>query len=171
MPLSTDILRTWRGPRRVIRGLMEQGPREDRLILLAMIGCFLMFIAQLPVLARISFLSQQGGGEPLQLDMLIGTAFFGWMMIMPLGLYLLAGLSVVVMRLFNRRVGGHDARLALFWAVLAAAPAALLMGLANGLTGPGAGTTAAGVIWLGALALFWVQGLREAGAAGVGRPA
>jgi hypothetical protein len=171
MPLSTDMLRTWRCPRRVIRGLMEQGPREDRLILLAMIGCFLMFIAQLPVQARISFLSRQGRGEHLELDMLIGTAFFGWMMIMPLVLYLVAGLSVAVMRLFRRRISGHDARLALFWAVLAAAPAALLMGLSNGLTGPGAGTTAAGVIWLGALALFWVQGLREAGTAVAGRPA
>jgi hypothetical protein len=171
MPLSTDILRTWRGPRRVIRGLMDQGRREDRLILLAMAGCFVMFIAQLPVQARISYLSREVREEPLALDMLIGTAFFGWMMIMPLLLYLLAGLSVPAMRLLRRPVSGHDARLALFWAVLAATPAALLTGLASGLTGPGAGTTAAGVVWIGALAVFWVQGLREAGAAAAGEPA
>lgn len=162
MPLSTDILRTWRHPRKVVRGLLDQGPREDRLIFLVMVGCFLMFVAQLPVMARISHLSQEEGREPLALDMLIGTAFFGWLMIMPLVLYLLAALSVPVMRLLRRRVGGFGARLALFWAVLAAAPAGLLVGLANGMVGPGPGTTAAGVIWIGALVVFWVQGLREA---------
>ena len=171
MPLSSDILRTWRGPRRVVRDLMDPGPREDRLVFLVMLGCFLMFVAQLPLQARLSFLSREGGGEPLALDMLVGTAFFGWLMIMPLVLYLVAGLSVVVLRLLRRRVSGHDARLALFWAVLAAAPAALLAGLANGLIGPGRGTTLAGVIWVGAVVVFWVQGLREAATAGARQPA
>ncbi len=32
MAISTDILRTWRSPRLVFRRLLDQGPREDRLI-------------------------------------------------------------------------------------------------------------------------------------------
>jgi hypothetical protein len=162
MPLSSDILRTWRDPRGVMRDLMRGGPREDRLIFVVMFGCFMMFVAQLPVQARLAHLSRQGSGDVLEMDMLIGTTFFGWLMIMPLLLYLVAGLSVAIMRVLGRPVSGHDARLALFWAVLAAAPAALLAGLANGLVGPGATTRVAGVVWIGALLLFWMQGLREA---------
>ena len=162
MPITTDIFRTWRAPRQVVRGLLDQGQREDRLIFLAMVGCFLMFVAQLPLMARMAEESRAPGREVLELDMLIGTAFFGWLMIMPLALYLIAALSVPVLRLFRMRVSGFGARLALFWALIAAAPAALLLGLLNGLNGPGPGTTLVGVIWLGVFALFWVQGLREA---------
>ena len=162
MAISTDILLTWRGPRQVVRRLLDHGPREDRLIFLVMTACFVMFVAQLPVMARIAHQSQTGSGQPLDLDMLIGTAFFGWLMIMPLVLYLLAALSVPVMAVLRRRISGFAARLALFWAVLAAAPAALLTGLSSGMVGPGPGTTLVGVIWLGALGVFWVQGLREA---------
>lgn len=161
MALSIDIVNTWRSPRRVIRRLLEEGPREDRLVFVAMSGCFLMFVAQLPLLARLAHESQEPGRQPLERDMLIGTAFFGWLMIMPLVLYLVAAVSVPVMRLLRRPVSGFAARLALFWAVLAAAPAFLLVGLANGLVGPGPGTRMAGVAWFAALALFWVQGLRE----------
>jgi uncharacterized oligopeptide transporter (OPT) family protein len=171
MPLTGDILRTWRAPRRVIRRQMQEGPREDRLVFLVMLGCFLMFVAQTPLQARLAEQSGRAGGETLGLDMLLGTAFFGWLMIMPLLLYLAAGLSAVVMTLLHLRVSGHDARLALFWAVLAATPAALLAGLVNGLAGPGPGADVAGLIWLGALLLFWGLGLREALAAGRERAA
>lgn len=162
MPISTDIVRTWRAPRQVFRGLLDQGQREDRLIFLVMVACFLMFVAQLPLMARMAEQSRAPGREVLELDMLIGTAFFGWLMIMPLVLYLVAALSVAVLRILRVRVSGYGARLALFWALLAAAPVALLLGLLNGLNGPGPGTTLVGVIWVGVLALFWVQGLREA---------
>lgn len=172
MAISTDILRTWRGPRQVFRGLLDQGPREDRLIFLVMVGCFLMFVAQLPILARISWQSQELAAtnpdyEVRELQMLIGSAFFGWLMLMPLVLYMVAGLGYLVLRLFRRPISGHGARLALFWAVLAAAPAFLLLGLLTGLNGPGPGATLVAVIWGAALMVFWVQGLREA----IARPA
>jgi F0F1-type ATP synthase membrane subunit c/vacuolar-type H+-ATPase subunit K len=176
MALSNDIFRTWRAPRRVVRGLIEQGPREDRLIFVVMVACFLMFIAQLPVMARIAHLSAEAVAadptrEVLERDMLIGTAFFGWMMIMPLMLYLVAGLSVLVLRLVRRPVAGHSARLALFWALLAAAPAALLVGLMNGMVGQGPGTTLVGMVWVAAFLVFWVQGLREGMATPAEQPA
>ncbi len=167
MAISTDIIRTWRGPRQVFRGLLDQGPREDRLIFVVMVGCFLMFVAQLPMLARIAWQSQELAAanpdyEVRELQMLIGSAFFGWLMVMPLVLYLLAGLVFLVLRLFRRPINGHGARLALFWAVLATAPVFLLLGLLTGLNGPGPGATLVAVIWGLALVVFWVQGLREA---------
>ncbi|MFT5631517.1 MAG: hypothetical protein ACI9HB_002698, partial [Gammaproteobacteria bacterium] len=30
MAVTTDIMRTWRGPRAVMRDLLDQGQREDR---------------------------------------------------------------------------------------------------------------------------------------------
>jgi uncharacterized oligopeptide transporter (OPT) family protein len=174
MAISTDILRTWRGPRAVIRGMLGQGPREDRLIMILMVGCFLMFVAQLPVLARLAFESQQlAATDPdyqvRDLQMLIGSAFFGWLMVVPLVLYLVAGLSYAIMRIFTRRITGHGARLALFWALLAASPVALLLGLLSGLNGPTAGATVVFVLWAVVFVVFWVQGLRESLAEGAAR--
>jgi hypothetical protein len=83
-------------------------------------------------------------------------------MVMPLVLYLLAGLGFLVLRLFRQPISGFGARVALFWAVLAAAPVFLLLGLLTGLNGQGPGTTLVAVIWGAALVVFWVQGLREA---------
>ncbi len=173
MAITTDILRTWRSPRQVFRGLLEQGQREDRLIFLVMLGCFLMFVAQLPILARVSWQSQELAAtnpdyEVRELQMLIGSAFFGWLMLMPLVLYLVAGLGYLVLRLFRRPINGHGARLALFWAVLAAAPVFLLLGLLTGLNGQGPGATLVAVVWGAALVVFWVQGLREAMALNAG---
>jgi hypothetical protein len=174
MAISTDILRTWRGPRAVIRDILDQGPREDRLILIVMVGCFLMFVAQLPVMARLAFESQQLAAsdpdyEVRDLQMLIGSAFFGWLMLMPLVLYLLAGLSYVVMRIFTRRITGHGARLSLFWALLAASPVALLLGLLSGLNGQTAGAAVVFGLWAVVFVVFWVQGLRETMAEGAVR--
>ncbi len=58
---------------------------------------------------------------------------------------------------------GYGARIALFWAFLAAAPVLLLHGLVAGFIGPGAGMTIIGVIWCGVFLWFWLSGLREAG--------
>ncbi len=63
-----------------------------------MVGCFLMFVAQLPILARVACKSQELAAtnpdyEVRELQMLIGSAFFGWLMLMPLVLYLVAGLG------------------------------------------------------------------------------
>ena len=53
MALTVDIVRTWRAPRAVIRGLLNQGRREDRAVAFVMIACFLIFVAQWPRLKRI----------------------------------------------------------------------------------------------------------------------
>ena len=38
MAVSSDMLRTWRGPRAVIRDLLAQGVREDRALVYLLVG-------------------------------------------------------------------------------------------------------------------------------------
>ncbi|MBM1219038.1 hypothetical protein JQU17_02425 [Ponticoccus sp. SC2-23] len=156
MAVSTDMMRTWRGPRRVMRNLLAMGPREDRAIAYLMAGCFLVFIAQWPRLARISYLEGQ------EMSRLVAYEFLSWMIVWPLVFYFIAFLLHQVTRI-TQGSAPWEVRLALFWAFLAAAPAGLLYGLLSGFVGPEPGTQLVGAIWLGAFGLFLVQGLRESG--------
>lgn len=156
MAVTNDILRTWRAPRAVIRDHLALGPREDRALIYLMVSCAVICIAQWPRLAREAHLT----GAPL--DQLIGSAVYAWLFLVPLVLYGLAAVVTLALRGLGSRAGGTAVRLSLFWGLLAATPAALLYGLMTGLAGPGPGTSLVGAIWLAALAIFWVQGLREA---------
>lgn len=157
MPVAQDIAATYRGPRRVVARLLAMGPREDRALALLMGGCALVFIAQWPRLAREAHLA----GEAL--NPRLAGALLGWVVIAPLMFYLLAFLSQLIARLIGGRVTGYGARIALFWAFLAAAPVLLLHGLVAGFIGPGAGLSIVGAIWCGVFLWFWLSGLREAG--------
>lgn len=157
MPVTRDIVATYRGPRRVVARLLAMGAREDRALALLMAGCAVVFVAQWPRLAREAHLA----GEAL--NPRLAGALLGWLVIAPLIFYLLAFLSQIVARLIGGRVTGYGARLALFWAFLAAAPVLLLHGLVAGFTGPGAGLSIVGAIWCGVFLWFWLSGLREAG--------
>jgi len=85
------------------------------------------------------------------------------MMVAPLMFYLLAFLGRVAAYLLGGRPGGYGARVALFWAWLAAAPLALFYGLLSGLNGAAApATQGIGGLWLLILLLFWISGLVEA---------
>ena len=80
----------------------------------------------------------------------------------PLGMYVIAGFVVLLMRGFGSGITGYGGRLALFWALLAASPAMLFYGLLRGLNGAAVATQLAGILWVAALVVFWVQGLRAA---------
>jgi small-conductance mechanosensitive channel len=157
MPVAQDIAATYRGPRRVVARLLAMGPREDRALALLMGGCALMFVAQWPRLAREAHLAHEA------LNPRLAGALLGWIVIAPLMFYLLAFISQLIARLIGGRVTGYGARIALFWAFLAAAPVLLLHGLVAGFIGPGAGMTIIGAIWCGVFLWFWLSGLREAG--------
>jgi len=158
MPVTTDILRTWRRPRAVMRDHLALGLREDRALIFLMSACLIMCIGQWPRLAREAHLTE----EPL--DQLIGSALYGWLFFVPLAMYLLAGLLALIARAIGSGMTGYSVRLALFWGLLAATPGALLYGMMTGFVGPGPGAQLVGAVWLIALATFWIQGLREAAA-------
>jgi hypothetical protein len=157
MPVTTDIVATYRGPGRVVARLMAAGPREDRALVILMGGCLVMFVAQWPRLARQSYQT----GEEMQ--MLLAGALFGILFVLPLVLYGLAFISYMAIRVFGGQPGGYRARLALFWALLAASPVMLLWGLVAGFIGPGTQQTAVGLVWLVAFLWFWIAGLKQAG--------
>jgi hypothetical protein len=157
MPVTTDIVRMYRGPRRVVRDLLAMGQREDRAIMWLMIGCLIVFLSRLPALQREAVLGQGDFSRDA------AYAFFGLMMIAPLMFYGLAAVGRGVARLAGGRTSGFGARLALFWSWLAATPLILFYGLLVGMNGAAAvGTQAIGLLWVVVFAVFWVQGLREA---------
>lgn len=156
MSVARDIAATYRGPRRVIARILAAGQREDRALAYLMAACVLMFIAQLPKLARQAHLT----GDDL--NMLLAGALLGLVFIAPLMFYGLAWLSHLVARI----LGGHgtfwSARMALFWALLAASPLILLHGLVAGFIGPGPQLTVVGLVWCAAFLWFWGIGLWHA---------
>lgn len=155
MAVTRDIVATYRGPGRVVARLLALGPREDRALAFVMAFCTMAFVAQLPALARKAHL------EGTDLDMLMGGALLGNVMILPLVLYTVAWISHLLARAFRGRGSSYGARLALFWAGLASSPLILLNGLVAGFIGPGPALSLVGFVWLVVFAWFWLAGLRR----------
>lgn len=150
----------WRRPAAVVARQLGQGTREERALAILLAACLLMFASRLPVIRRAAMFE---GGDFLR-D--ASYEFFALMMLLPLIFYALAALGRLVAGLFGLRVSGYGARIALFWAYLAAVPAALLYGLVLGFIGAGPGSALTGAIWVAAFLLFWTIGLRVAGQRG-----
>lgn len=163
MAVSTDILRTWRGPRRVMRDLLAQGEREDRAVVYLMAACALLFIARWPRLVRAAEgIEPLPGQEGADMTQLLTYAFFTTVMILPLMMYGVGAVGHLVGMVFGGKGSFFRARLALFWALLAASPLALFHGLVRGFIGPGDEAAIAGSLWAGVFLWFWIAGLIEA---------
>lgn len=156
MPVTADITATYRGPGRVMNRLLAAGRREDRVLAFLMAFCVVMFVAQLPRLSREAHLSGQ------DLNMLLGATLMAWVFVAPLLLYLLAGVSHLVARVFGGKGDGYGARLALFWSLLASSPLILLHGLVAGFIGPGPALQGVGLVWFVVFGWFWISSLRNA---------
>lgn len=156
MPVTTDITATYLRPARVMKRLLAMGQREDRALIILMVACVIVFVAQMPRLAREAHVSGQ------DLDMLMGGALLGWLFLAPLFFYALAGVSHMIARLLGGQGDWYGARLSLFWALLASTPLMLLHGLVAGFIGQGPQLQAVGLIWLVLFLWFWMAGLRQA---------
>ncbi|TDE35278.1 YIP1 family protein [Antarcticimicrobium sediminis] len=156
MAVIRDIVATYWGPGKVLRRLLGIGQREDRALAILMAGCAMVFVAQLPRLAREAHLTGQ------ELNMLLGASLLAWVIIAPLLFYGIAALT----HLFARALGGkgdwYGARLALFWALLASSPLLLFHGLVAGFLGEGPALDGVGLLCLVAFLWFWIAGLRQA---------
>lgn len=154
MALANDIVASYRRPGDVLRRRLGPPERaEGRALMTLMLACFLIFVAQWPRLSRESTVTGQ------ELDMLLGGALLGWLFIAPLFLYALAGLSHLAARAVGGRASYTEARMALFWALLAAAPLWLFWGLVAGFIGPGPALDATGLVALVAFLGLWAAGL------------
>ncbi len=158
MSVVLDILRTYRAPREVQRRRLGGGLREDRALVVLMAACIIGFIAQWPRLAREAHVDPTIG-----FDARLAGALFGWLMVMPLLLYVVSLIVLGVQRLFGRRVTGYATRMSMFWAFLAASPLLLLSGLTAGFVGPGTMLGVVGMLFVIAFVTFWIAGLREIG--------
>lgn len=155
MGVATDIARTYRAPRAVIRHRIGMGEREGAALATLMLACVLIFVSQWPRLSRQAFETGQ------ELDMLIGGTLLSWLFMMPLIFYVLAFLAELVLRIGGPAPSGFSVRMATFWSLLAATPLWLLWGLTAGFVGSGAAANVTGAAALAAFVIFWISGLRE----------
>lgn len=145
MSLTIDMLQTWRHPRQVFRRRLGNAPREDRALAILIGACFLFYVARWPALARQAHLAE-GQPDAPGLQALMGITLFALVFAAPVLFYALAGGLHLGARTLGGRGTAYATRMALFWALLAAAPLVLFQGLLAGLVGAGAGLTAVGII-------------------------
>ncbi len=128
------VVQSWRSPRRVVRGLADM---PDSALLIVLFGAMLIFlIAQAPEHAREAHFDPS-----VPMGARMGGALLAVMFMMPLIAYGVAALVSGLLRMTRWRLEGRHSRLALFWALLAVAPAMLLSGLVAGFVGPGPALT------------------------------
>ncbi len=124
MTLYGEILRAYRGFGASMRRQLEQNPREEKLLLYAVLAAFLGFIARIPGLI---YVARNSENQELTIANLIGsnfvtTFFYGLIM-----LYIIASVSHLIAKIFKGAGSFQDARLALFWAALVIAPLYLVV--------------------------------------------
>ncbi|MGO4854894.1 YIP1 family protein [Phaeovulum sp. W22_SRMD_FR3] len=154
MAVSDDILASYRGPRRVLARILAAPRREDRPLGYLIAALIVGFIALWPGMARDAHFAPE---VPLGQRML--GAALGMLVLVPV-FYLLAGASAYVAKLIWGRLDFYGARVALFWALLAASPLMLLQGLVSGFIGGGPQLTLTGALVFCVFAWFWISGLR-----------
>lgn len=156
MTVSADIWATYRAPRRVMARHLAGERHEARALAYLLAALALMLVAQVPELREAA---RAGTGAPFGPGLLARALALGVMV--PV-FYLVAALAHGVARLLGGQGDGFGARLALFWALLAVAPAMLAQRALVAVSGPGAvaGVTAVAVFAL--FLWFWFAGLAEA---------
>ncbi|AXC48644.1 hypothetical protein DRW48_02110 [Paracoccus suum] len=151
--LAPRVLESWFAPGRVVRGL--RGMPEGALLALLLAALLVFLIAQAPGHARAAALDP---GIPL--GPRLAGAGLAVMFLMPLAAYGAAQALSWLLRLGGWVLHPADSRLALFWALLAVAPAMLLAGLTEGLVGPGPALTATRLLAGTGFLFIWLSGVR-----------
>ena len=155
MAVTSDIIASWRNPRRVMRAHLARGRSEPWVFSLLVAFLIVVFVAQWPAASR-SFYQPE---VPI-FQRLFATAL-GLMAMIPFW-YLLAAAGHLIAWVMGGQGDYYGGRLALFWALLTISPVMLLQGLVAGMIGPGPGltlvSTIAGLAFLG----FWILNLKEA---------
>ena len=155
MSVTADILESWRRPRAVMRRLLGQPRSEPFAFSLLVTGLILLFVSLTPFLAREAYLKPD---QPLPQRLL--AAALAMAATVPVW-YLLAAVGHIVVWAMGGKGSFYGGRLALFWALVAAAPAVLTSGIVRGMVG-GVGSDVIGIIAAGVFVLFWILMLHEA---------
>ncbi|GFE66610.1 YIP1 family protein [Litoreibacter roseus] len=155
MSTAQTILRSYRTPGAVLKRFRDDGADEGLALTWLLVACILFFVARLPGLARTAHLN---GDETPLFGLALGT-FFGTILLAPLFFYVLAALSHLVAKIVGGSGRWLDARLALFWALLAATPLVLLRGLVAGFIGEGPQLTLVSFVAFAGFLYIWLRGL------------
>ena len=153
--------------RALIGGNRASDRPEARGFIYLLVGLLIVFLSQIPDLTGTGLapveMSERLAGEdgPAPLEARLAITLFVWLFVWPLILYVFGGLTHVLARLAGGKGRGANARLALFWAVLAVSPLFLLRGMASvSQSAPMVMVAnfaiAAGFFWI------WLSGLYEA---------
>ncbi len=151
----TDILQTYRHPCRVIEGKLTRYPSERRALAYLFAACTIYVAAGIPRLIQ----EHLAHRDNIPLIAGISGAILGVMILLPLALYFLAAATRILLVPLGWRVSWLHSRISLFWASLATAPLALLVGLIEGFFGRTDLHAALSWFNLGMLILFWMIGL------------
>lgn len=161
MAVTTEILRTYRAPRAVIRNLLDAAASDDkpegRALMWLMAACVVIFVGQWPV-ARATAIADPDG---VPLDARLAGALFAWIFIAPLLAYGIAAASHLVAMLFGGRGSWLGARIALFWTLLCVSPLMLFHGLTTGFFLGGPETAISGGLVTLAFFALWLISLIE----------
>lgn len=120
MGVVTDIAKSYRAPRVVLRHRLAGGENEGSALVTLMLACGLIFVAQWPRLSRLAFETGQ------EVQMLMGATLLSWLFIMPLVFYVLSGIVAFVLRVLKTPATGFETRMALFGAFSVPRPVALV---------------------------------------------
>ncbi|AML52909.1 hypothetical protein [Falsihalocynthiibacter arcticus] len=141
MSLTRDMIGSYRAPSRAFARQLREGVSESRVLAYLMIAVVVIFIAQLPRLARETYLDPS-----IEFDARVGAAILGWLFFMPLALYAVSFVVVILQKLIRMQAHGFTTRMALFWALLVSTPVWLLQGLVAGLIGNGPALTSVNIV-------------------------
>jgi hypothetical protein len=119
-------------------------------------GLILLWVSLAPFLAREAYFQPD---QPLTQRLL--AAALAMAATVPFW-YLLAAIGHLVARMMGGQGSWYGARVALFWALVATAPALLVSGLVRGMIGLGAAANVTGSITAMVFLLFWAVMLAEA---------
>ena len=156
MPVTRDIVRSWRSPRAVMRSHLARGRSEPWAFALLVAFMVVAFVAQWPGASRAAYYNPE---MPISAQMF--AIAMGMLAFVP-AWYLLAAIGHWIARLMGGKGDHYGARLALFWALVTVSPLTLLLGLVKGMIGPGPGLVAVTVLTGAAFLGFWIVNLLEA---------
>lgn len=156
MSVTTDIVRSWRNPRAVIRSHLARERSEPWAFSLLVAFMVVAFVAQWPGASRNAYFTPE---MPISAQMFaIGM---GMLAFIP-AWYLLAAIGHWIAKAINGQGDHYRARLALFWAMVTVSPLMLLLGLVKGMIGPGPALLTVTVVTGAAFLGFWILYLIEA---------
>ena len=158
MSTVSDVIAFHFRPRQIVRKRLLETSGEGHALMYLVAACLLFYMAQLPEMVRQDLLSTSSA----PLNAVAAARFLGGAILAPLFFYILAAFIGLIFRLFGVSLPWFHTRIALFWPLLAIAPASLIVGILRGLV------PSATILWFASVfvavgfVIFWVVCLMEA---------